>query len=360
MGYIQKQKRGFDELPLGVLDILAFAWFTYGDYAPLTLPFPLPQIAYLPYYKKEDAFEESFMPDKSVIFVRSMARCPRYKDVELLEYEAAKDREKAVQFSAMAFRIDGRILIAYEGTDPSYEGWKEDFMMSYSDEIASYSLALKFFNRVHAKYREPIILAGHSKGGNIATYVLAKAKSVERIEGAYSFEGPGFHEKDIFAGKKARLAKHHKYVPQCSIVGIVFEDEAKMNIIRSTGFGVLQHNPFSWVIKDDDFVYLKKRTLTSKYVDRAFNGWVNGLSDEEKKRFSDILFRALGKMDVTNFTRFFKSFLGQIGPLFHQYRILDESDKKFFQFVLKRLGKSAVKAFTKEEPPRLGIEEKKA
>ena len=356
MDYVKRNQSPFEDLPFCAVDALAFAWFTYGDYAPLTskLPLELSALSDMPYYAGIGAFEESFQPKRSILFVRLLSASKRFSHAKIIAYQSVKDDEKAVQFSAIAFKVAGRILIAYEGTDPSYAGWKEDFMMSYDDEIASYPLALSFYYELEKKYpNKPIVICGHSKGGNIASYVLAKVKDDSHIEAAYSFEGPGFHEKDIWKGKTKRLAKHHKFVPQGCLVGIAFGDEHRMNIIKSRSFGVLQHNPFNWDIVGSDFVYLKKRNLTSRYVDRAFNSWLGSLSDEEKKRFSEILFRALGNMDVVNFTRFFKDIFHQIGPLFHQYRLLSKEDKKFFQFVIGRLGKSAWKSiYSKQEEPK--------
>ena len=60
--------------------------------------------------------------------------------------------------------------IAFRGTDGTLTGWKEDFNLSYKPVIPSQRSALAYVSGVSSGTQCPLILGGHSKGGNLAQY----------------------------------------------------------------------------------------------------------------------------------------------------------------------------------------------
>ena len=203
--------------------------------------------------------------------MHAMAISPRFKDAELLDFECVLDRKNSTQFAVVAIRIAGIILIAFRGTDTSYTGWREDFEMSYKGQIPSYSLADSFVRNILNKYDEQIVMCGHSKGGNVATYLLSQLEDDSRIEHVYSVDGPGFRTQGLFSGKEKRLEKFTKIIPQSSFVGVLFSNETDVQIIKSKSVMVMQHIPLFWLVKNNDFIYVKKRTLSSRYLEKSVN-----------------------------------------------------------------------------------------
>ena len=344
LGYLKKNQDSFAKTPFNVADVLLFSWVAYFDFLPIKelLPLSLKEFANIPYYKQEGPYIASFFPKFSRKFMKHLTISERFKNVELIDCDYVLDKKDDAQFAVIAVKVDKKIIIAIRGTDPSYTGWKEDFKLSYKDRIHSYSLAESFVKKIINNHQEKIVLCGHSKGGNICTYLLSQLDDVSRIEHVYSFDGPGFRIKGLFKDKEERLKLFTKYIPQSSFVGVLFSNETDVKIIKSGSVMLLQHNPFVWVIRNNDFVYLKKRTLSSRYLERAINSWIESLNEEERQRFTEIIFDELDKFDAYDFTLFFKKLPLQIGPVYKAYRHLNKSDKKLVNRVMRQLAKNLI------------------
>lgn len=113
----------------------------------------------------------------------------------------------------------------------------------------------------------------------------------DRIERAFSHDGPGFVEEflsgDAFAGLSGRI---DKTLPQSSIFGMMFETQEDYAIVESTEFSLLQHNPFSWVVDGCDFVYCERLSAGARYVDGSIREMLLAVEPAERERFVDALF----------------------------------------------------------------------
>ena len=355
LGYLKKNQESFEKVPFNPADVLLFSWVAYFDFLPIEelLPLPMKEFQNIPYYKKDGPYISSFFPKFSRRFMHHLTISERFKNVELIDCDYVLDKKNDAQFAVIAVKVDKRILIAIRGTDPSYTGWKEDFIMSFKDRISSYSLAESFVKNIMSRHKGKIILCGHSKGGNICTYLLSQLEDVSRIEHVYSFDGPGFRIQGLFKNKEDRLAKFTKIIPQSSFVGVLFSNETEVKIIKSGSVMLFQHNPFVWVIKNNDFVYLKKRTFSSHYLEKAINSWIDGLDFKDRERFTEIVFGELDNFDAHDFTMFFKKLPMQIQPVYKAYRGLNKDDRKLVNRVLRKLAKNLIKPETKKEPPQI-------
>lgn len=343
-GYLKKNQKSFSVVPFNAVDALAIAWMAYFDFSSVKekLPLTLKGIESLSYFKKTDPYVSSFVPKYSRKFMHVIAHSARFRGAELLDYDYVLDKNSSAQFSVVAIRVNGLIIIAFKGTDDSYTGWREDFELSYKDKIASYSLAEKFLASIMKEYDENIVLCGHSKGGNIATYLLGQVKDASRIEHVYSFDGPGLRNEGLFDNKEDRLQKFTKIIPQSSIVGVLFSNETDVKIIKSGSYMIVQHLPLVWYVKNNDFIYLRKRTLSSRYLETTINAWINSLKDEEKKRFTEIIFGELDKLDPQDFISFFKTIFFQFKPIYEAYLALDMDDKKLLFKVYFKLVRNMI------------------
>ena len=152
--------------------------------------------------------------------------------------------------------------------------------------------------------RRPFYLGGHSKGGNIAEYVMLSAsdEARSRIAAAYSFDGPGFMESAFDAAEfKAASLKLRKLMPQDSIIGTILYSEAPFEVVQSSELGFRQHDLFSWEVADDVFVRRAGLTAASQVFGTATNQWLRSYSEQEKREFVAALFdsaEASGALDV--------------------------------------------------------------
>ena len=338
-GYLKKNLDTFEVTPFKSLDALAIAWMAYFDfdYVKDQLPLTIKEIGDIPYFKTQGPYIGSFVSQYSCKFMHALATSPRFQDAELLKYEYILDKESNAQFAVVAVRMAGIILIAFRGTDASYTGWREDFELAYKGRIVSYSLADTFVKDILNRYEENIILCGHSKGGNVATYLLSQFEDVSRIEHVYSFDGPGFRIQGLFLGREDRLKKITKIIPQSSLVGVLFSNETDVTIVKSKSITLMQHVPIYWYVKDNDFVYVKKRTLISRRLEKSINAWIEGLEAKEKERFTDIIFGGLDKLEAKDFVAFFRRLSKQFKPMYEAYLSLDMVDKKLLLKVYLKL-----------------------
>ena len=168
-------------------------------------------------------------------------------------------------------------------------------------------------------------------------------EDASRIKFVYCFDGPGFRNIELFKGKEDRLEKYVKIVPQSSFVGVLFMNETEMDIIKSRNVMMLQHNCLEWIVKDNDFVYVKKRTFSSKYLDKAVNAWINSLNEEQRERFTQIVFGELDKFEAQDFMTFFLNIFKQVKPVCSAYIHLEKEDRKLVNHVLKKLVRNLIK-----------------
>ena len=343
IGYIKKYEETFKKSPANIVDALLMSWVAYFDFSYVKdqLPLKFEDFQYINEYKKLDPYISSYVARYSRRFLRLMYNSPRFKDAELVATDYILDKKNDTQFAVIAVKCENDIIVAVRGTDPNYTGWKEDFQMSFKDKIHSYSHMDAFIKRLTKKYRkEKLILCGHSKGGNVCTYTLSQIEDDSHISKVYSFDGPGFRAKGLFKGKEERLEKYTKIVPQSSVVGVLFSNETDIKIIKSRSLLLMQHNPFEWVIKNNDFVCVEKRTISSRYLEQSLNYWIESLNEKDRERFTEIIFGELDNFKTQDISTFFKTLLLQVGPIWKAYRNLDKEDRKVVNRVVKRLFKS--------------------
>lgn len=344
--YSKKHKLPFSESPLNRLDVLIFTWFTYFDMSSIVaqMPLKLSSLKGTFFEKNIKKLHVTWLPSLSAKLFRNTLHNPRFADAEIVLYETKHDNEAATQFGALAMKVDNTLLVLYEGTDLTAVGWKEDCVLSYSDSIGSYPLAEAFLKKAMALYPDcPVILAGHSKGGNIASYVLSAFEDDSRIQKVYSFEGPGFHNKSVFAAHPEREQKIARYIPQGALVGVMLNTNDKDTVIvRSPSFFVFQHNALRWLAdpKTFRFIRAKKLSISSKYFDESANQWINELSNEDKERFVSIFFNAIGDRRGNLYDILANIFT--IAPTaIRLYQGLSKEDQAFFNSILKKYPQTA-------------------
>ena len=219
----------------------------------------------------------------------------RFKNIKLMGYVNDIDPDVQKQFAAMIFKIKpDSYVLTFRGTDDSIIGWKEDFHMTYMDQVPAQKTAVNYLRKAMDALPGQFILTGHSKGGNLASYAASQIEPEyqERIQNIYSYDAPGLNHSVITSqGYQTISDKIKRYIPQGSIVGMMLETPKQAQIVKSTAIGGLaQHDTFSWQISDQTFVLLDNLNPDSLQVDKTLKNWVDSVSDEELKDFFDLFF----------------------------------------------------------------------
>lgn len=312
--YIKKYgEYTFAEMPMNDVDSLAFCQFSYLKFDGMV---PLVTenrgsvlLRNLPRYKLFDRLfaDERYEKENRALF-EAMLHSRRFRNVKINNYINIVEPEWETQFSAVTFMPEGsEVYVAYRGTDETIVGWKEDFNMAFQTPIPGQAYAVKYLHMVAEKIPGSFYVGGHSKGGNLAVYAsMNSTKEVQRrILKVYSMDGPGFR-KEILETSHYEEIKDRivKILPQSSVVGMLFETAPHYKVVASKTLGMLQHNPYTWLVKDADFHYVKDIYESRKFADDAVNEWIISLEEGERRLLVDTLYQVVSASEAENLIDF--------------------------------------------------------
>lgn len=238
------------------------------------------------------------LPDEIPALLERLAGSPRFRDMRLRCFEDRLDAGKVQQFAALTVETgDGKLFLAYRGTDDTLAGWREDFHLACMPQVPAQKMAVDYLRTVARQYpRRRLRLGGHSKGGNLAVYAAASCPAAlqRRIEAVWSNDGPGFHEDLLDTPGYRRMADRvTTIIPKSSVVGMLLEHDEDYVVVDSSQQGLLQHDGFSWQVLGPAFVRLHSVTRQSRRNDLVMKEWVRSMSLEQRERFVDGLFDVL-------------------------------------------------------------------
>ena len=99
--------------------------------------------------------------------------------------------------------------------------------MTYMDHVPAQKRAASYLQHVMKEFpKGRFLVAGHSKGGNLATYACSYLPDslFERVDAIYSYDAPGLNKAIIETEGYQRTSPNiRRFVPQGSIVGMMLE-----------------------------------------------------------------------------------------------------------------------------------------
>lgn len=339
--------KDFNALPFSKVDGLIFAQLAYLDYDTFV---PEKQLFArgITFSKiaEQDGFENLFPLErtarKNLLLFNSLAYSKRYGKVRINYHENVFDPLNAIQFSATTFLLpDGNACVSFRGTDSTITGWRENFDMLYNDTVPAQILSAKYLNKVAGKIKGKITVVGHSKGGNLAIYagVMCSEKTKEKIVEIQSFDSPGFTEDFIASENYLKIeGKIVKFVPEESMIGMLLNDTDTYRIVKSDGEGIHQHDPFLWIVEDNDFVTGKKIDTKAKFVTSTFKEWIGNFTPEQREVFVDGIFdiiQATNAQKAESFIDWSENLKSNNALIFETIKDLDPETRSF---MLKFLG----------------------
>lgn len=305
--YIEITLDTFDIKPFNEIDALILSQFSYLNFENFVPSIDDNQdlINVYTLYKSEffdELVHKTLSPKSNLELIRVLCASPRFRDIGMNFHENICDKNSEEQFSATTFFLPtNEIVISFRGTDLSVTGWKEDFNMSFLCPVPSQVSALNYLEKVCLKTSSDIYVTGHSKGGNLATYSSSFCKNdlKHRIKNVFNFDGPGFPtdilENTEYLNEQEKITK---IVPEGSIVGILFENSNSTKIIKSNNFSLLQHDPFSWVCDNDQFIQSNDFDFNVKYMDKSLNTYLYSMDIPKRKILVDTLFSIINSVDA--------------------------------------------------------------
>jgi Protein of unknown function (DUF2974). len=274
-------------------------------------------------------------------FIFNLAASPRFRNIGICSYSNVKNYESEMQFSAITFILDKReIYIALRGTDSSFVGWKENLNMAFMSPVPAQIAAKNYLTEVANCKLGKIRIGGHSKGGNLAIYsaIFASESIKNRLIEVYSHDGPGFPINIVKS--KDYINLQHKIditLPQSSLVGLLLENHTNYKVIKSNRISILQHDPYSWAISDNSFIYVENVKDSAYYMDLALNEWINSLKHEEREEFVNVLYDILNASGSDNFRDLIKNPQISINGILDEIKNMDENTKFHMSKTIKIL-----------------------
>ncbi len=312
------------------------------------------------FYKNEYddlQFCDAITDEDNMAFCAAAAASKRFRDIKVKNLVAETSTEKIKQFAAVTYELDENTdYVCFRGTDGSLTGWKEDFELSFMDEISSQNEAFKYINRFYgpgsAGEKKNIYIGGHSKGGNLAVYaaLCCNPEIHSRIIEVFSHDGPGFCDKVLDRLKMIQDESHiriNKTVPQSSIIGMLLQSDVDMKIIKSNAIGgILQHSAFSWVIEDGEFIRLDTLTYSGEYMNRTLHDWLESAPPERREVFTNALFDILMDNEIHTIHDLKRLSPVKILGIMDSINELDDETKEALMLMFKTLMASAFEQLT--------------
>ena len=352
--YIDKYgSKSFQEEALNEVDAMLFSFIAYAKYDRILdrdSKMTIHDIALLHIEKYPEKDEDIYAIRKGNELLRYIKDTKRYKDCFIYNYEYIGN--KITQFSAITIEYEeGKVFVAFEGTDSLFSGWMEDFYLGCYFPTKTQKLARHYLNKHFTFSNKRIIVGGHSKGGNLAlaasmlTNFLVRMK-IDRI---YNGDGPGLLEKDMHSNKYKRIEDRYcQIIPYYSVVGTLLNSTHK-KIVDTATKSILSHSITYWDIEENHFKYTNQSPFSIEIHEQIEN-WLKENTVEEIENMIKDLNDILEKANVTNIVELKKDFI-KVLYLLDESKEIDLKTRKelqeLLQIVLKCIEKTKEDEFKK-------------
>lgn len=341
----------FADRPFGAVDSLVLSQLAYLRYEGVdarfdSAPAPVAALAGLPL--SHPLYANVRVPHSNRALLSAVAEGKRFAGLAYCRYLTQLDVDSEKQFSAVTFLLgDGTAYLAFRGTDATVVGWKEDLNMAFLEVVPSQLSAVRYIDAIAGRIDLPLRCGGHSKGGNLAIYAAAGCLPAHqaRILNAYSHDGPGFG-KAFFAGEgyAAIQARVHKTLPQSSIIGMLLQEQEAFSVVRSTKMGIMQHDPFSWLVLSEDFHYLQTVSRSAVFMDGTINRWLASITPARRGEFINTLYRIIRTTNAHTIDDLTAGWLKNATAVVGALRDLDPETRRFLLLTAVSLLKLAMDA----------------
>lgn len=336
----------FKDMPMNDVDSLVLCQFSYLKFDGLVPEVrtkehfvALEEVARHADFEKLFA-DTRFEKENRALFAAMMAG-RRYRTLKMGNYINVIEKEWETQFSAVTFLLENNnVYVAFRGTDETIVGWKEDFNMAYLSPVPCQAYSVKYLNMVADEIHSPLIVGGHSKGGNLAVYSAMNCRPHVKklIRKIYSMDGPGFRPEALKeGGYEAVAGRVVKILPHSSLVGMIFEKDMRYEVVESTTFGLLQHDPYTWLVEGRHFVKVNDICESRKFVNSTVNEWILSLDETQLRTFVDTLYQVVSASEAEDLIEFTADWKKSMNGIVTALREVDEETGKMLKEVVKSL-----------------------
>ncbi|MDO4493078.1 MAG: DUF2974 domain-containing protein [Clostridia bacterium] len=332
----------FDISPLNEADILLFTFVGTPDltgFVPADAgAVPLPEALDAYYAAHPETGQLGLIGSTyTLTAMERMRHAERYSGVLLTMFANKVIPEITEQFSALTLRSNGLNFVTFRGTDDSLTGWKENFLLACRTTMEAQNDAVRYLTRVANAFDGPIVVTGHSKGGNLGVWAAVNAAPEirERIVSIVSYDGPGFNAdlfgKPEYAELESRITT---VVPESSVVGMILRNAGALRIVRTNTMGITGHDAFTWEMDRRGLLPAEDLSETSRAFHKTLEDVFSRMNEEELCKLVDGIFEVLDASGAANLSDFSQ---GTLRKLIATARSLG-SEPEVYVFIKALLG----------------------
>lgn len=351
----------FENSPINEIDDIIFSRFSYIPFRCIELK-DIDTIGDIA-LKMKDLDIDNYLWNDDKIFLQKIGNCKRFKNIKVSDYIEIFDKAAEKQFAAITLWIqDSKKYISFRGTDSSLVGWKEDLNMGFRKDVPSQKEAVKYLDSIANKYKDNLIVGGHSKGGNLAVYsaVFCKDNVKDRIERVINADGPGFDNSVILTNNyKKMLNRIQTYIPQSSIVGRLLEHEEEYQVVKSVQKGIMQHDIYSWEIEPTKLIRIPTVTNNSEIFNGIVSDWLKNTTPKQRENFINVIYEIIMETQAQKTSDFRVETVKKIAIILNGYRNVSGEDKKEIEQMVKLLLESTFKILKENRNTNKFIEKEK-
>ena len=238
--------------------------------------------------------------------LRRLPKTERFGALRVSRFVNIIDGEETEQFSALTLHLaDGTAVVTFRGTDDHLLGWRENCYLASADEVAAQRDALEYLEEAAGHTEGKLLLAGHSKGGNLAVFAAVKASEAlqERLDSVWCFDGPGFRIGFLDEPGYGRiLPKLHTVLPEHCMVGTLLYRKERPEIVSCTKVAAMAHDGFCWETGPTGFVRAEGLHPVSEAYESAMRRTLIPMDARQRRDFTDSLFDILSRSGAETVT----------------------------------------------------------
>ena len=143
-------------------------------------------------------------------------------------------------------------------------------------------------------------------------------------------------------------------MPESSIFGMVLEHRDDYAVVQSDATGIFQHNPFTWLVDDTDFLYQEGLNASAALFDETLDRWLKSVTPEQRERFIDTFYDLIASTtDSNTWQEFWEGgVVGTVAGVLRDGRNLDAETKEIIAHTIRNLA-TVTNATVRERLKRL-------
>lgn len=212
--------------------------------------------------------------------------------------------------------------------------------MAFLSPVPGQEYSVRYLEEAAAGFEGPFYVGGHSKGGNLAVYSAMNCapEIQDRILKIYSMDGPGFRpevmERCGFDKISDRVVK---ILPNSSLVGMLFESDMHFQVVKSRTIGLLQHDPYTWLVKGNHLVRANDLYERRKSMDNTLNEWILSLDEVQLRTFVDTLYQVITASQADNLIDFTAEWKRSLNGIINALKEVDDETREILRKMFRSL-----------------------